>query len=405
MKKFSQQASIPGNEKWEKSIERLNPIDSKKSDIRSEFWRDYNRLLHSKAYSRLKHKTQVFHATANDNICTRIEHVNHVASVSYTICKELGLNYELGLAIAIGHDIGHAPFGHDGEKTLNLIAKNNYNGRFWHEKNSLDFADNIEILQNQEGQYHNLNLSYAVRDGLISHCGEVDENNIFPRNEAIDLKEIKHPNQYPPYTWEGAVVKIADKISYLGRDIEDALQLKILNNSQIEELNDILNEINVKTISNANNTSIIHSFIIDLCNVSTPENGIGFSEKHFKAINAIKKFNYKHIYLHPRLANYKKYSDLMLNTLFQTLESIDFENLKSSMDEKSKIFPKLISNFQKWLIKYSNFDVEQKSKNQYNNAIVYDISDKSQYQRAIVEFLSSTTDSFAIELYNELIQF
>ena len=201
------------------------------------------------------------------------------------------------------------------------------------------------------------------------------------------------------------MVKIADKISYLGRDIEDALQLKILNNSQIEELNDILNEINVKTISNANNTSIIHSFIIDLCNVSTPENGIGFSENQFKAINAIKKFNYKHIYLHPRLANYKKYSDLMLNTLFQTLASIDFENLNSSIDEKSKIFPKLISNFQKWLIKYSNFDVEQKSKNQYNNAIVYDISDKSQYQRAIVEFLSSTTDSFAIELYNELIQF
>lgn len=237
--KFKEFAIFEGNSKYNECINRNESIYKRTNDIRSEFYRDYNRILHSNAYRRLKHKTQVFFATNNDHICTRMEHVNHVLSVSYSIAKYLGLNTELTMAISIGHDIGHAPFGHDGERVLNNFTNDKLKTRFWHEKNSLRFADFIETLPTQTDEEINLNLTYAVRDGIICHCGEVKSKPLFPRNDKIDLDLMSKPGQLPPYTWEGCVVKISDKISYLGRDIEDALRLKILNQSQINELNNI----------------------------------------------------------------------------------------------------------------------------------------------------------------------
>ena len=115
---FENVAIIQGNEKWENSITRISPLSHKPFDIRSEFDRDNTRILHSSAYRRLKHKTQVFFATNNDHVCTRIEHVNHVASISKTISKALGLNVSLAEAIALGHDLGHSPFGHHGERII-----------------------------------------------------------------------------------------------------------------------------------------------------------------------------------------------------------------------------------------------------------------------------------------------
>ena len=102
--------------------------------MRSEFERDYTRIIHSTAYRRLKHKTQVFFSPENDHICTRIEHVTHVESISYTIAKNLGLNTELTKAIAVAHDVGHSPFGHEGEKILSEISNKDLGISFWHEK-------------------------------------------------------------------------------------------------------------------------------------------------------------------------------------------------------------------------------------------------------------------------------
>jgi dGTPase len=145
LNKFQSVSTNPDNPNWEKCIARQESIYRRSNDIRSEFERDYTRILHSNGYRRLKTKTQVFFATKNDHICTRIEHVNHVASVSNTIAKHLGLNTELVNAIALGHDIGHAPFGHHGETVIrSLINENLTDGSFWHEKNSLFFIDSIE---------------------------------------------------------------------------------------------------------------------------------------------------------------------------------------------------------------------------------------------------------------------
>ena len=198
------------NPKWENCIKRESSLYNR-NGIRSEFERDYTRILHCEAYRRLKHKTQGFDAPQKDHICTRIEHVNHVASVSTTIAKHLGLNRELTEAIAIGHDIGHAPFGHTGEDILNKLISNQKEGinapkKFWHERNSLFFADFIETLQDPEGYGTNLDLTYAVRDGLICHCGEVDQQGLKPRDENIELYSIKRHGVVSPYTWEGCIV-------------------------------------------------------------------------------------------------------------------------------------------------------------------------------------------------------
>ena len=142
---------------------------------------------------------------------------------------------ELTKAIATAHDIGNSPFGHQGEKIISELSKDFIQKPFWHEKNGLEFVDKVELLETPEGKIQPLDLTYGVRDGIISHCGEINENGLKPRTKYIDLYEYEHPNQYAPYTWEGCVVKIADKLSYLGRDIEDAITLGILD-KKLKEL-------------------------------------------------------------------------------------------------------------------------------------------------------------------------
>lgn len=398
--KFSDEATLPGNQKWEAANQRIFPIEQRPDEIRSDFCRDYNRILHCNAYRRLKHKTQVFFSTKNDHICTRIEHVNHVTSVSYSISKFLGLNTELTDAIAIGHDLGHAPFGHSGENKLKQISKAELGVYFWHEKNSLRVIDYIELLQNSSGHYTNLNLTYAVRDGIVSHCGEVDEKSIFPRKEDIDLHLIHRPNEYSPFTWEACVVKIADKIAYLGRDIEDAIRLNILTDIQLRYLHDIVNI----DIDKINNTALIHGFIIDLCKHSSPEEGIRMSDEYLKLMHDVKKFNYQHIYNHPRLHNYVQYADLVLDTLFKVLTDLfDGEQTLNRLNAERKIYPKLMKSFIGWLEKYT---LELKNTcRQYQNYTLYDLKDRRDYCAAIIDFIASMTDQFAIELFEEQTRF
>ncbi len=404
--KFSKVSMNPDHTNWNTCIERKNKLYSKDDDIRSEFNRDYNRILHSKAYRRLKHKTQVFMATANDHVCTRIEHVNHVVAVSYSIASFLGLNHELTSAIALGHDIGHAPFGHDGESSLKKIMEDKIGESFWHEKNSLHFADKLETLPDLFGKQQNMTLTYAVRDGIISHCGEVNENAIFPRKDNIDLEKIEKPNQYSPYTWEGCIVKIADKISYLGRDIEDALTLKILTREQLKELKNIIDKTVKVQLRAINNTALMHNFIINLCDISNPADGIRFSDENLTLINAIKDFNYQHIYLHPRLNYFLQYSNLIINSIFDALNKMyNPANQLYEFQKYENIYPSLIGSFSYWIIKYSDLDPIARKRKKFQNCFVYNPSNKIEYQKAIIDYISSMTDLFAINAFNELTKF
>ncbi len=406
-KRFFNVGMYPENPNWSIATNRVNNIYKKNDDIRSEFTRDYNRVLHSKAYRRLKHKTQVFSATQNDHVCTRIEHVNHVAAVSYSIANYLGLNTELTAAIAIGHDLGHAPFGHEGEHILNEILMNQISESFWHERNSLFFVDKIETLPNLNNKENNLNLTYAVRDGIISHCGEVNENDLHPRDESIDLELIRHPNQYSPYTWEACVVKIADKISYLGRDIEDALTLKILNKDQIAELSEIVSRIKKIKVWQINNTILMNDFVINLCKMSSPEKGILFSEKYLELINEVIKFNYKNIYKNKRLLYFNELAGLIINSLYHTLAILFDERPKliCNLDETEKIYPNLIGAFKYWLMKYSDINLKERKNTKFENSIVCEIDDIKQYKHAVVSYISSMTDQYAMKLFGELTRF
>ena len=387
MEKLLQKVSAnPENPNWNNIIKRQNSLYKRENEIRSEFERDYTRVINSKAYRRLKHKTQVFFSPENDHICTRIEHVTLVESISYTIAKYFGLNTELTKAIATAHDIGHSPFGHQGEKIISELSKDFIQKPFWHEKNGLEFVDKVELLETPEGKIQPLDLTYGVRDGIISHCGEIDENGLKPRTEYIDLYEYEHPNQYAPYTWEGCVVKIADKLSYLGRDIEDAITLGILD-KKLKELHEVLKlDKDVKI----NNTVILNMFIKDLCENSSLENGLCFSDEKFEMLNNLKEFNYKNIYLSEKTLGSVDYFELVLNKLFWFLSRMNFRD-----DDMKKICPVLADDFNKWLKEFFSLDIN------HRDIIISD----NEFLQAVIYYIAGMTDNFAIEMYNKIISF
>jgi dGTPase len=409
---------------WEKCLRREQPLYGRGNDIRSEFERDYTRILHSQAYRRLKHKTQVFFAPHNDHICTRMEHVSHVASVASTISKYLGLNEQLAAAIAIGHDIGHAPFGHHGEDCLNSLLEQkegaNAPRKFWHERNSLFFADYIETLQDPDGAEQPLNLTYAVRDGLICHCGEIDQQGIRPRTDVIDLYTIKRPGIIQPYTWEGCVVKIADKIAYLGRDIEDARQYHILDMASYRQLREIVGSTlgfgdgdkgkhALRSGKAVNTTVLINDLIVDLCSQSSPERGLCFSDEYFHFIVELKKFNYANIYNHWRLQEFQQYATDIIRTIYRTLMRVQPYAQNGRAAQALRYYPRLCETFEDWLIKYTNYaprrQPDRKHILRYNTLQVFDVTDNESYQKCIIEYISGMTDQYAILIYEEIITF
>ena len=401
MKKFEKYSTNPENPNWEKATKRETPLYPRNNDIRNDFERDYTRIIHSNAYKRLKHKTQVFFSPENDHICTRIEHVTHVESISYTIAKYLGLNTELTKAISVAHDIGHSPFGHEGEKILSEISKRDLGYPFWHEKNGLEFVDNVELLEDNKKFMQNLDLTYAVRDGIISHCGEIDENCVRPRTEYIDLHDYNYPNQYAPYTWEGCVVKISDKISYICRDIEDAITLGILD-EHVDELFSLLNITSGN--EQINNTIIINSLIYDLCENSSPEKGLCFSKKSLDLMDKIKDFNYKNIYSCKRILPSRRYFNLVITETYNLLISTYAgSNTLDNLKNLSFTYPKLGNGFIDFIHNYYDFGNRDELK--LKNKVLFSIDNEKDFCKAIIYYISGMTDNFAIEMYNEIIGF
>lgn len=404
--KFSDYGMFEGHPEYELAVQRCEDIYQRRYDLRSDFARDYTRIIFSQAYRRLKHKTQVFFAVEDDHVCTRSEHVNLVESISYTIAHQLGLNTELTKAIAVGHDLGHAPFGHGGETILTDIAKSHDLDKFWHEKNSLHFVDHIELLEDNNHYQHNLNLTYAVRDGIISHCGEMNQKYIQRRKEYINLNDYQYAGQYNPWTYEGCVVKMADKIAYLARDIEDALRLNVLTQSQIDELRTQLNQMGNYQFHAINNGSVVNYFIHDVVENSCVEKGIGLSQEAFDKMKFIMKFNYQNIYLIKRVQVHEKYVSLILHSIFDFL--YDYKNHNDfikDLKQDLKQYPKLIGHYLAWLEKYAVIENDSR-KNEYHNHVVYDfIHDSQAFEKSIIDYLAGMSDAFIIQLFNELISF
>lgn len=284
----------------------------KQDGYRTEFQRDIHRIIYSQPFRRLRHKTQVFFLPNNDHICTRMEHVLHVASASRTVARHLQVNEDLVEAIGLGHDLGHAPFGHHGEKVLsNLSKKFDVNINFQHEVHGLRVVDKLAELDREIEV--GLNLTYEVRDGIISHCGEEYSRELIPEKNNKALENITdRKNALMPCTIEGCVVRMVDKIVYAGRDIEDALVAGLIKEDSIPK--DIIKGLG------ENNGEIIGTLLEDLINYSKANpDRIGLSNEKHELLEKLIKFNYKKIYLSEDVAKYKKQATRALEELFTRL--------------------------------------------------------------------------------------
>ncbi len=352
---------------------RLRPAE--KCKVRTEFERDTGKILYSMEFRRLRHKTQVFFNPQNDHICTRMEHVLYVNYISNTIGRSLNLNPDLINAISLGHDIGHSPFGHSGERMLDLcIKKISPDLYFQHELHSLRVADMLAVKRDQPGQ-HGFNLTFEVRDGIACHCGETyDEILLKPdRAKATDSLYAKGAGKKMPATLEGCVVRIADKIAYVGRDIEDAVRAGIM------EFEDLPKDI--KSELGNTNGEIINTLVMDIILNSINKDRIMLSEEKGMAMKNLLLDNVDRIYKSEKIKAYEKMAQNTVEGLFNALLPAieDSEKLKSS---EIKVF-----------------------KNLYNFVSERDYGDNERNAQKVVDFIAGMTDSYAQKCFEEIYWF
>ena len=231
--------------------------DEEKCEYRTDFQRDRDRIVHSKAFRRLIHKTQVFLAPEGDHYRTRLTHTLEVSQISRTVARILAYNEDLTEAIALGHDLGHTPFGHVGEKVLNSI----HPGGFVHNVQSLRTVDVIEDTPKRRG----LNLTYEVRNGILNHRGPVK-----------------------PVTLEGQIVKICDRIAYVNHDIDDAIRSGVITFEDLPE-----REIE---IIGSTHSERINNLIVDLCRNSEGKDSISLSPAFADSLDRLRTFLFKNVY-------------------------------------------------------------------------------------------------------------
>ena len=290
------------------SLGRRFPI--KRDPFRLEFSRDETRILHSPPFRRLKHKTQVFLSPNNDHICTRMEHVLHVSSIAYVIGRCLNLNIDLINAIAKAHDLGHPPFGHAGERALDEIVRSSgVKEGFKHEMHGLRVVDQ---LTNYGG---GLNLTYEVRDGIITHCGESFDRMLIPDRgrDLLQLERISERDSIPS-TLEGCLVRMVDRIAYLGRDLEDAIKAGIIKKTDIPS--------GIAHDLGADNGAIIGRFVNDIIANSIDKDAVCMSWEVLELMKLLKDFNYERIYNHPEVLAKSRKSDHIIRQMHGELIAV-----------------------------------------------------------------------------------
>lgn len=333
-------------------------------DIRPNYFRDIDRIIHTRSYTRYMNKTQVFSYVNNDHISKRMIHVQLVSKVARTIGRALSLNEDLIEAIALGHDLGHVPFGHVGEKILNKLSLDHGEGIFMHNVQSVR---NLSVIED-------VNLTIQVLDGILCHNGEFVNNEYHPKPKSPEEFLEEYNNCYldnnqdsklTPMTLEGCVVRISDIVAYLGRDIEDAIELGVLEITELPK--------KITSVIGSTNKSIINHIILDIINNSLEKPYIKLSNETYNAIFELKKFNYIKIY---NKANSKedleKYEE-MFNLVFR--KNLYFlDNNKSN----ENIYIKFINNL---TLEYNK-----------NNSKA----------RKVIDYIAGMTDDYFIKEYNEL---
>ncbi|MBO7636574.1 MAG: HD domain-containing protein [Paludibacteraceae bacterium] len=342
----------------------------RKEDIRPAFFHDVDKIIHSRCYSRYIDKTQVFYLIENDHITHRVLHVQLVSKIARTIGRFLNLNEDLIEAISLGHDVGHTPFGHNGERIISDFCERKGEGIFEHNVQSFRLFHEIE----KKGD--GVNMCVQTLDGIICHNGELlvprfdcdrtkTKEKLFSEyTESLKNKGVSA--KMKPMTLEGCVMRISDIIAYIGRDIEDAIKLQLIDRKDIpREITKVLGD---------NNKEIINNLIIDLVNNSYGNDYISFSTEVFNALDELKKWNNKNIYSNPeKMAQddkIKKMFDYMLET---NLVFLNENNTKS--------------NIIKWL----------------DGEMSHSYIDKSSNVRIVADYVSGMTDDYLMNSYKELV--
>lgn len=349
-------------------------------DFRTDFQRDIHRILYSQAFRRLRHKTQVFYFPQNDHVSTRLDHVLFVASAARTVARCLGLNEDLAEAIGLAHDLGHAPFGHQGEGFLNeIIGKHPKLKRviptFSHELYGLRVVD---FLAKRDREEPGLDLTWEVRNGIISHCGEDFKTcELKPNPKKKRLETIKAQEQVGyPATLEGCIVRLIDKVAYCGKDIEDALAAGIIKPRQIPR--------KIEKELGKTNGKIIGTCIEDIVKRSAGKNYIAISRKYGDLMHRLIDFNNKHIYHSEKSEGYKEQARQCLHLLFEELlrKLKASPQLNAANDRDTPLVYKVFYDFL---------------------ADMKDAYPKSAPKELIVfDFIAGMTDSFAIRSFQEL---
>ena len=340
---------------------RLN--DELTDDIRPPFFRDIDRIIYSLSYTRYIDKTQVFSLNDNDNISKRIIHVQLVSKIARTIGRALNLNEDLIEAASLGHDLGHVPFGHLGEKILNEISMSNNEGHFFHNVQSVR---TLMIIENKD-------ITIQVLDAILCHNGET----LLQEYKPVIKTKQEFLNQYEncyqdkdeaqkilPMTLEGCVVRISDIIGYIGRDLEDAIRLQIITKNDIPS--------KVKKILGDNNKDIINNIIRDIIFCSYDKNAIIMSDPIYEALQLLISFNYKNIY--------------------------DKANNQEQIDKRREQFSKLFGYYRQAIeTSLTNSDIFTAFLNhmsdEYNN--------NNSTCRKIIDYIAGMTDDYFIKKYQD----
>ena len=343
---------------------RLYPI---KNDIRTDFFRDADKILYSLAYSRYIDKTQVFSNNENDMISKRMTHVQLVSKIARTIGRALLLNEDLIEAASLGHDLGHTPFGHVGESILSSLSQK-YDGTYFNHN-----VQSVRDLMYIENNGNGLNITIQVLDAIFSHNGEMLSTIYEPcsktKDEFLSDYEKSYTNQsilkrVRPMTLEGCVVRISDVISYIGKDIEDAVMLKRLDIEDIpKEITDVLGTTNGK---------IVNVIVTDVIENSYGKPYIKMSDKVFNALNKLMKFNYEYIY---NRANSKEDIEKLKNK-FEKLFQLYYNQIEKN-DTKEDIFTIYLDTMDEEYIKNTN------------------------HTRMVIDYIAGMTDDFFNNQYKK----
>ena len=301
-------------------------LNQESQDIRPNYFRDIDRIIYSLSYTRYIDKTQVFSHKENDHISKRMTHVQMVSKIARTIGRALSLNEDLIEAAALGHDLGHPPFGHTGEAILNKISLELGLGYFNHNIQS------VRTLLKIENQGKGSNLCLQTLDAIMCHNGEIELAEYYPVSKDIETFLQEYNLSYQdnniikklrPMTLEGCIVRVSDIIAYIGRDIEDAIRLGIITKDDIPQ--------NIKNILGDNNRDIINTIILDIITNSYQKPYIKISPNIFTAIKELKKFNYENIYYKANTSEDITQYEMM----FRKLIEVYYYQLQNNKEEET----------------------------------------------------------------------